>query len=170
MTDEPQAPVLPYTDSKPQGAADFYFAINATFRFILRRLGKDGLRAYWSDMGTHYYAPVSAQWKRDGVAGVADYLEAFFGAEPGAEVVVRRRPDETLLEVRVCPAIRHLRAAGREIVPCFCQHCYYVNATIAAPAGLAVRVEGGNGACRQRFFRPAPDEPSQDMDAIREIS
>ena len=26
--------MLPYSDSKPIGAADFYFAINATFRFI----------------------------------------------------------------------------------------------------------------------------------------
>ena len=24
---------LPYTDTKPQGSADFYFAINATFRY-----------------------------------------------------------------------------------------------------------------------------------------
>jgi len=39
---------LAYTDSKPQGAADFYFAINATFRFIRRTLGEEALRAYWS--------------------------------------------------------------------------------------------------------------------------
>ena len=33
---------LPYQDTKPQGAADFYFAINATFRFIHARLGRVG--------------------------------------------------------------------------------------------------------------------------------
>ena len=35
----PSANPLPYTDTKPVGAADFYFAINATFRFVLNKLG-----------------------------------------------------------------------------------------------------------------------------------
>ena len=44
---------LPYTDTKPVGAADFYFAINATFRFILRHLRmREVLRRYWRDMGS----------------------------------------------------------------------------------------------------------------------
>ena len=49
---------LPYTDTKPVGAADFYFAINATFRFVLGSFGMEGLRRYWTDLGTQYYAPV----------------------------------------------------------------------------------------------------------------
>jgi hypothetical protein len=54
---------LPYTDTKPVGAADFYFAINATFRFILTRLGMEGLRRYWADMGASYYQPVTERWR-----------------------------------------------------------------------------------------------------------
>ena len=80
MTSEP-AP-LPYRDTKPVGAADFYFAINATFRFILQRFGLEGLRRYWTDLGAQYYAPVSAAWKQRGLPGVAAYWRAFFAAEP----------------------------------------------------------------------------------------
>ena len=36
----PESSPLPFTDTKPTGAADFYFAINATFRFIQKRLGQ----------------------------------------------------------------------------------------------------------------------------------
>ncbi len=144
---------LPYIDNKAVGAADFYFAINATFRFILNQLGPDGLRQYWTDLGTRYFAPVTARWKEGGLTAVAEYWRAFFAAEPGAEVEVRQSSNEVTLDVRVCPAIKHLRAHGREIVPCFCEHCHVIGNAMAAPAGLTVRITGGNGSCRQRFTR-----------------
>ena len=42
----PADSVLPYPDTKPVGHADFYFATNATFRFIKQRHGIEGLRRY----------------------------------------------------------------------------------------------------------------------------
>src|SRR5688572_19670154 len=110
--------VLPYRDTKPVGAADFYLAINATFRFMLARLGVNGLRRYWHDLGTRYYAPVSEKWKSGGLPAVASYWRAFFDAEPGAEVTATESSDEVRLDVKTCPAIKHLRAQGREIIPC----------------------------------------------------
>lgn len=155
---------LPYTDTKPVGASDFYFAINATFRFIEQRLGAEGLRRYWHDIGTRYYAPVSQRWKSCGLNAVAAHWRDFFKAEPGAEVEVQQTDSEVVVQVRVCPMIKHLRDNGREILPTFCQHCYVVNEAIAAPAGLCARVAGGNGSCTQRFS-VAP-LPSQDLEAI----
>jgi hypothetical protein len=161
---------LPYSDCKSTGAADFYFAINATFRFLLDRFGTEGLRRYWMDLGVQYYAPVSAAWKQHGLPGVADYWRAFFAAEPGADVYVQEDEDRVVVEVAVCPAVRHLRAHGRQIVPCFCQQCFFVNEAIAAPAGLTVRVEGGNGSCRQTFVLVEADVPLQNLDDIREAT
>jgi hypothetical protein len=159
---------LPYKDTKPVGAADFYFAINATYRFVLARFGPDGLRKYWTDLGARYFAPVAAHWNTGGLAAVADYWRAFFAAEPNAEVDVVETPDAVTLEVKICPAIRHLRANGREIVPCFCQHCYFISEAIAAPAGLTVRIAGGNGSCRQTFLRREPAVAPQDFTQIEE--
>lgn len=159
---------LPYTDAKPVGSADFYFAINATFRFILRTLGQEGLRRYWIQLGERYFAPVSATWGTTGLEGVAAYWRAFFAAEPAAEVGVTMAGDAVLLDVKVCPAIKHLRAGGREIVPCFCQHCYFVSEAMAASAGLTVRIEGGNGSCRQTFAPRAANLPPQELARIKE--
>jgi hypothetical protein len=161
---------LPYTDAKPVGAADFYFGINATFHFILQRLGVEGLRRYWVDLATNYFAPVSEQWRRRGLEGVADYWRAFFAAEPGGEVTVGADGEKVILDVQVCPAIRHLRSHGREIVPCFCQHCYFVSEAMAAPAGLAVRIEGGDGRCVQIFMRRDSNPPPQDLARIKEAT
>jgi hypothetical protein len=82
----PPPSVLPYTDTKPQGSADFYYAINATFRFILTRLGRAAWIAYLQEMGRGYYAPVNARWRAGGLPAVARYWQAFFAAEPGAVV------------------------------------------------------------------------------------
>src|SRR4051794_17060128 len=119
--------VLPYTDAKSTGAADFYFAINATFRFILGKRGMEGLRRYWTNLGREYFAPVGKIWKKDGLMGVQSYWKAFFAAEPGAEAGITRTEDTVVLDVKVCPAIKQLREHRREIVPCFCQHCYFIS-------------------------------------------
>ena len=169
MTEPLPAPdPLPYRDTKPVGAPDFYFAINATFRFLLDRFGIEGLRRYWRDLGARYYAPVTERWRRDGLGGVAEYWKAFFAAEPGAVVQIHESPDEVRVEVQTCPAIRHLRDHGRKVVPCFCQHCYFVSEAIAAPAGLSVRVTGGDGACVQRFTRHDPHRASQRIEDIKD--
>lgn len=165
----PESP-LPYTDTKPVGAADFYLAINATFRFVLGRFGGEGLRQYWADLGASYFAPVTARWKAGGLPAVAEYWRAFFAAEPGAEVCVGETKDSVTLDVKVCPAIKHLRAHGRAIVPCFCQHCYFIGEAMAAPAGFTVRVEGGNGACRQTFQPRAAAATPQDLARITEAT
>lgn len=163
------ADALPHKDTKAVGAADFYFAINATFRFIRGKFGIGGLREYWGELGARYCAPVSERWGQGGLPAVEGYWRAFFDAEPGADVDVRRSGDAVTLDVRVCPAIRHLRAHRRDIVSEFCQHCYFIGDAMAAPAGLTVRVDGGNGACRQRFMRRGAGVPAQDLAAIREV-
>lgn len=159
---------LPYRDTKAQGAADFYFATNATFRFLLRRLGREGWRLYLEQLGRGYFAPVNRQWRTGGLPAVAAYWRAFFAAEPGAVVEVEERADRVEVHVRECPAIKHLRAGGREIVPGYCQHCYILGQARAEEAGLTMRLCGGNGACRHTFARPEAALPAQDPAAIAE--
>lgn len=159
---------LPYTDTKPQGSADFYFAINATFRYLMDRQGHDGWRRYLEEMGRGYFAPVNRQWAQGGLNAVARYWRAFFAAEPGAVVEVVERPDRVELQVRECPAIKHLRAGGREIVREYCQHCLYLGAARAEAAGLTMRLTGGNGSCCHTFARPDAGLPPQDMKQIKE--
>ncbi|MCF7838301.1 MAG: hypothetical protein K9N49_06690 [Candidatus Marinimicrobia bacterium] len=158
---------LPYTDTKPQGAADFYFAINATFRFILRERGEEGFARWLTDLGRDYFAPVNADWRADGLPAVARYWRAFFAAEPGAEVAVQERPAEVEIAVRRCPAIAHLKRHRRRIVPEYCRHCAVLGGARAAAADLSMCVEGGNGACIHRYA--AAGVLRQDPAALKEV-
>jgi hypothetical protein len=159
---------LPYTDTKPRGSPDFYYAINATFRFLLERVGPDGWRRYLEELGRGYYAPVNRQWAQGGIGAVAGYWRAFFAAEPGAAVEVVEQADRMELRVRECPAIKHLRAGSREIVREYCQHCYYLGTARAEAAGLTMRLTGGNGSCCHIYALPGAGLPPQDMRQIKE--
>ena len=159
---------LPYVDTKPQGSSDFYFAINATFRFILKRLGTDGWHRYLQELGRGYYEPVNRQWAKGGLPAVATYWRAFFAAEPGSVVDVVELPDRVELRVRECPLIKHLRAGKREIVGEFCQHCYYLGSARAEAAGLTMRLSGGSGSCCHTYAKPEAGLPPQDLKQIKE--
>lgn len=140
---------LPYTDPKPLGAADFYYAINATFSHVRSRYGAAGLQDYWRGLGRDYQRPVWERWRVGGLPAVAEYWIAFFAHEPGGSVEVRTDVDAVTLDVRECPAISHLRRGDRDILDTFCHHCAVMGDAAAEQAGLAIRLVGGNGRCVQ---------------------
>ncbi|MHC4871763.1 MAG: hypothetical protein ACYTFY_07950 [Planctomycetota bacterium] len=144
---------LPYTDIKDVGAADFYFAINATFRFIHDKFGIDVLREYWRDLADQYYAPVSRLWQEQGMSSVKNYWEEFFQAEPGGAVDVSSDEDSVTVSVKVCPAVSHLKKHKRSIVPYFCEQCYYLGKRVSENAGYDMDLSGGNGSCCQKFYK-----------------
>lgn len=164
---------LPYQDTKPQGAADFYFAINATFRFLLKCLGEAGWVRYLQDLGREYYRPVNELWRTGGSSAVARYWREFFAAEPGGDVEVAEAANGVVeVRVRVCPAIQHLRKGGRAPVSQFCQHCWHLGEARAQAAGMTMRLSRGNGSC-VHYYHCNPSEsrpPAQDPKAIREAT
>lgn len=132
-------------------APDFYFAINATFRWLHDNWGETGLTAYWETMGREHFAEQTRLFAEGGLPAVAEYWSGFFAEEPGGTVTVERVGDEVIIDVQVCPAIRHLREHGREITPLYCQHCQVISQAMCDGAGIAVEVTGGGGSCRQSF-------------------
>lgn len=134
-------------------APDFYFAVNAIFRHVHDRYGKEALVDYWRSLAREYYRERIEAWKSGQLPAVADDWRAYFSHEPQADVEVVRHPDAVELIVRVCPALKHLRDHGREIVTYFCEHCDHTCGAMAEEAGLRFERSGGMGSCRQRFLK-----------------
>ena len=132
-------------------APDFYFAVNAMFRHLHDRYGKAALVRYWRDLGRGYYRRRWESWSSTEI--VATDWQNYFGKEPGADVSVTVVGDAVELDVRVCPAIKHLRDNGRDIVPYFCEHCDHVCGAMAEAAGFCFERTGGMGSCHQRFVQ-----------------
>lgn len=135
-------------------APDFYFAVNAMFRYLNDRYGKEVLEDYWRSLGREYYALRTEKWREGGLDTVAEDWREYFSHEPGARVDVRKPDENTVeLDIRVCPAIKHLRDHQREIVPYFCEHCDHVCGAMAQSAGMRFERTGGMGSCNQRFVK-----------------
>jgi hypothetical protein len=132
-------------------AGDFYFAINATFRFVHDTYGKDALIDYWTSMAHEYHAGTAQRFRAGGLAEVRRYWADYFAVEPGGDVGVSLTGAGVELDVRDCPAIKWLKEGGRAIVPYYCEHCHYVSTAIADQAGLRFKLTGGGGTCRQVF-------------------
>jgi hypothetical protein len=133
-------------------APDFYFAVNAIFRHLHDEYGKAALVDYWNNLGRQYYRDRIERWRNGGPEAIAADWLAYFAKEPQADVDAIVREGRVTLDVRVCPAIKHLRDHGREIVPYFCEHCDHVCGAMAEAAGYAFERYGGMGACRQDFI------------------
>jgi hypothetical protein len=138
-------------------APDFYFAVNATARHIHDVYGMDTLVDYWRSLGLEYYAERVATWKAGDPSTIAEDWRRYFLAEPGAEVEVMANSTSATLAVRVCPAIKHLRESGRDIVPYYCDHCDHTCSAMAEKAGYVFTRTGGMGSCTQVFVQSAPD-------------
>ena len=133
-------------------APDFYFAVNATARHIHDEYGMDVLVDYWRSLGREYYDERASKWREGGLQAIADDWQQYFLNEPGAEVEATIAGHAVDLDIHVCPAIKHLRACNREIVPYFCDHCDHTCGSMAEKAGYRFERTGGMGSCRQRFY------------------
>lgn len=132
-------------------APDFYFAVNSTARHIHDEYGMDVLIDYWRSLGREYYSQRIASWRAGGPRAIAEDWQHYFLHEPGADVETTVEENAVHLEIRVCPAIKHLRESGRDIVPYFCEHCDHTCGSMAEQAGFTFVRTGGMGSCQQSF-------------------
>jgi len=134
-------------------APDFFFAVNEIFRHIHDQYGKDKLIDYWQSLGRQHYKQRNARWQDGGANAIAEDWRAYFEQEPGAEVDVTNSDRAVDLDIRVCPAIAHLRKHKRDIVPYYCEHCDHICSAQAEAAGFTFERTGGMGSCQQRFVK-----------------
>jgi hypothetical protein len=134
-------------------APDFFFANNAMFRHLHDQYGKEALVDYWRSLGREYYRQRIQRWRDGGPETIAADWRAYFLEEPQAEVESVAQGDAVTLDVKVCPAIKHLRDHDRDIVPYFCEHCDHTCGAMAEAAGYDFQRTGGMGSCQQRFVK-----------------
>lgn len=134
-------------------APDFYFGNNAMFRHIHDRFGMPALVRYWRELGAEYYRRRSLAWRGGSMVDIARDWRTYFDKEPQAQVRITSDDTTVTLDVDVCPAIKHLRDCGREIVPYFCEHCDHVTGAMAEIANCRFERTGGMGSCQQKIIR-----------------
>ncbi len=134
---------------------DFHAALNFGIRYLREQFGMEAVRDYLRAFATRYYAPLRERLRAGDLAALADHIRQTYAAEE-AEVALTQSPDELLVRVPVCPAVRHIRRLGQEPDTAFAETTRTVNEALCADTPFAaelVSYDPATGASVQRFVR-----------------
>jgi hypothetical protein len=133
---------------------DFHGALCYAIHYLDTQFGYDVTAAYLKQVGRTCYAPLIARLKKEGLTALETHFGKVFEKENG-KFDMAMEDGALVLQVKECPAIRHLVQQGQLYTDRFCESTALVNETICHSAGYesACVYEPGVGKCIQRFWK-----------------
>ena len=141
---------------------DFHGALSTGLCYLEEHFGADAVREYLRQFALTFYAPVTRSIKERGLIALREEIERVHELEGGGIRITgpgEEGEDEMLLEVQVCPAIRHMRKQEYSVAPLFYETCRTVYAAICQDTPFAsdwLRHDEQRGQCAVRFYRKQP--------------
>ena len=137
---------------------DFHLATSATISYVLDEFGKPFLRELFRRTAQEVYRDIYENLKAGNSEPLLEHWEYYMKRE-GGDFELDRRDDKVELNVRICPAVRHLRKQGKEPTPNFCLQTVLMNDawSIGTPFSIKTAVSG-EGSCRQTIRRISASE------------
>lgn len=137
---------------KPGVHKDFHGAFSYGLIHLAETHGEEAVYAYLEQMAAAVFRPLIDAVRRDGLPALEAHWRRVMDLEE-AQYEMWWEGDELVLDVRVCPALEHIRKAGYPESPLFCEHTCVVNRVICEQAGCTAETEYDQpGArCLQRF-------------------
>ncbi len=132
---------------------DFHGTANTTFNYIVEHFGVDALKAILRKTGHDVYKSIREKLSNGDASELVEHIKWFYSREK-ADFNLSVSDDEIRLEVKECPAIRHLKKMGEAISPYCCLQTSEVNAGMCEGTPWKATVEVvGEGQCIQVFKR-----------------
>ena len=134
---------------------DFHSSMNMGIEYLGQFHGEADVRAYLEIFTRNVYKPVLEKLKEAPLDAIAEKLRSTYQAEKAEAALELVQTDDTLtVNVAYCPAVKHLRATGREVTRWFPMTTTVVMETLAKAGGLKFTMEyydDQTGAARYRF-------------------
>ncbi len=134
---------------------DFHSSVNRGINYVGEKHGKDAVVEYLTRYTEHVYGNEIADIKARGVAAVADKIRDTYEKEKAPDAAELTLDGDSLtVNVKYCPAIKHLRSIGREISPWFRYTTEVVMKLLAEKAGATfemISYDEETGAAKYRF-------------------
>ena len=134
---------------------DFHGALSVAIEYIHERYGEQAVRDYLWQFARSYYAPLTVEVNRRGLAALAEHFRRVYEIE-GGEVNVSLSEDELVLKVRECPAVMHMRRRGYPVARLFRETIATVNRAICHGTPFEAELseyDERTGRSVQRFYR-----------------
>lgn len=95
---------------------DFHSSMNMGIHYVGENYGMDAVREYLTRYTKNVYGPVFADMKKRGLAAIADKIQDTYSKEKSADVLQMTLTEAGLsVQIAYCPAVKHLRATGRQV-------------------------------------------------------
>jgi len=132
---------------------DFHGALSHCLIWLEEERGPGAVREYLRRFAAAWYAPLSADIARRGLAAVREHIENVYRAE-GAAITARASGTELLVKIPACPAVAWMRANNMPVAPLFVETTRTVYRTVCEGTGVSfelLRYDPETGAAALRF-------------------
>ena len=134
---------------------DFHSSLNMGIDYVGKEHGEEALINYLTRYTLNVYKPVLAQMQTNPLQAIENKIRDTYKLEKSEDALTVVNDGKTLsVSVSYCPAVKHLRATGREVSKYFKYSTEIVMKTLAAQGGLAFEMEyydEESGAAKYRF-------------------
>lgn len=134
---------------------DFHGALSAGIEYLDRHYGAEAVREFLRHFTTTFYAPLIKQVRRKGLPALRKHFEEIYRRE-GGKIRMAGTKDELILEVKECPAVRHMRKRGYKVARLFYETDRTVNEALCTGTPFSAELVSyawKTGASKTRFFR-----------------
>ena len=136
---------------------DFHSSMNMGIHYLGENYGMDAVREYLVQYTGNVYRKVIADMQNRGLVALADQIRGTYEKEKALEVLDLQLTDNALtVRVSECPAVKHLKATGRDVSPWYRYTTEVVMETLAEAGGFGFQMESYDeetGAAKYRFFK-----------------
>ena len=131
---------------------DFHGAFSFGLIHLEEHYGAEAVRDYLRQMAPRVFGPLIEAIRTEGLSALEAHWRHIMELEE-ADYELRWDGNTLILEVRVCPALEHIRSVGYPESPMFCEHTCIVNSVICEAAGFETETDYDQAAahCVQRF-------------------
>ncbi len=134
---------------------DFHGALSTGLEYLHRRYGAAAVREYLRQFTAAFYAPLSREIGRRGLAAIRDHYRKVYETE-GGRLSASLTDHELTMTVPYSPAVRHLRRRGYPVARLFVETIRTVNETLCEGTPFEfelVKYDPKTGSSVQRFYR-----------------
>jgi hypothetical protein len=134
---------------------DFHGGLSCGIEYLHQNYGVEAVREYLRTFTLSFYAPLREQLKREGLTTLKEHFTQLYNVEGGI-AEVHCTPDELIVRVAECPAVRHMRKKNYPVARLFHETTRTVNEALCEGTAFSaelVSYDEQTGRSVQRFFR-----------------
>ena len=134
---------------------DFHSSLNMGVHYVGENYGMDAVREYLTKFTCNVYRPVIEDMKARGLAALEAKIQDTYAKEKASDVLETVLTEDSLqVKISACPAVKHLKATGREVSKWYRYTTEIVMDVLAKEGGFTFTMESydeATGAAAYKF-------------------